>query len=61
MIKPKTAHIKIECPIDDFYQEWEQKEDSEPTQKDYDAWAYSKTRSFLDSNRYIIFNSIRLE
>jgi hypothetical protein len=38
-IKPKTAYIEFDCPIEDFFEEWGDGNDTEPIQEDYDNWA----------------------
>jgi hypothetical protein len=50
-IKPKKAVIEVDCPIDDFFYEWENDGDKtgiDPTQADYDRWAFEKARKILE-------------
>jgi hypothetical protein len=61
MIKPKTAIIEIECPVDDFFCEWEESgENVEPTQLDYDKWALSTSMGFLQNHKYELDNYLKL-
>ena len=47
-IKPKKAVIEVDCPIDDFFYDWERENKTEPTQEDYDRWAIERTRKSLE-------------
>jgi hypothetical protein len=47
-IKPKKAVIEVDCPIDDFFFSWEYENVTEPTQEDYDRWAFERTRKSLE-------------
>ena len=58
-ITPKIAYIEIECPIDDFYDEWE--EDEEPTQEDYDNWLFSNAMGFFQRYQFELDNYLKLK
>jgi hypothetical protein len=60
-IKPKTAYIEFDCPIDDFFEEWEDSFDTEPTQKDYDDWAFATAMGFLERYKYELDNYLKLK
>ena len=63
-ITPKTAYIEVECPIDDFYDEWEDDWDNIgtlPTQEDYDNWAFSTAMGFFERNKYELDNHLKLK
>lgn len=60
-IKPKTAYLEIDCSIDYFFDEWNDSEDVEPTQKDYDKWALSTAMGFLEYHRFELDNYLKLK
>jgi hypothetical protein len=60
-IKPKTAVVEVECPIDDFLDDWEYENTADPTQEDYDKWAYSTAMGFFERYRYELDNHIKLK
>jgi hypothetical protein len=61
-IKPKTAYIEIDCSIDDFFEEWEEMEEpGEPTQEDYDKWAFATAMGFLEWHRFELDNYLKLK
>ena len=63
-IKPKTAIVEVDCPIDNFFDEWENDGDNigvEPTQEDYDKWAQSIAMGFFERYRHELDNYIKLK
>jgi hypothetical protein len=63
-IKPKIAYIEIECPIEDFFDEWEDNGDNigvEPTQKDYNDWAFGTAMEFFERYKYELDNHLKLK
>lgn len=61
-IIPKTAYIEIDCPIDDFYDEWEDwGGEIDPTQNDYDIWALATAMGVLECRRHELDNLLFLK
>ena len=63
-IKPKTAIVEVDCPIDNFFDDWENDGDNigvEPTQEDYDKWAQSIAMGFFERYRHELDNYIKLK
>jgi hypothetical protein len=60
-IKPKTAYIEFDCPIEDFFEEWEDGNDAEPTQEDYDNWAFGTAMGCFERYRYELDNHLKLK
>lgn len=64
IIIPKIAYIEVECPIDDFYDEWEDNWDNIgtlPTQEDYDNWLFSTAMGFFQRYQYELDNHLKLK
>lgn len=61
-IRPVVAYVEYDCPIEDFYDEWEALDDvEEPTQKDYEDWAFTTAMGFLQRDRYELDDRIKLK
>ena len=63
-ITPKTAYLEIDCSIDYFFDEWEDNGDNigvEPTQEDYDKWAFATSMGFLERYKYELDNYLKLK
>jgi hypothetical protein len=60
-IKPKTAYIEIECPIDKFFFVWDNDKENQPTQEDYDRWAIENAEQFLEDEKYELDNHLKLK
>jgi hypothetical protein len=60
-VKPKTAYIEFDCPIEDFFEEWEDGNDTEPIQEDYDNWAFGTAMGCFERYRYELDNHLKFK
>ena len=61
MIKPKIAYIEFnDSNLEDFYEEWENNEDTEPTQEDYDDWLIQRVVVFFENFKGCYDNYVKL-
>jgi hypothetical protein len=62
-IRPKKAYIEFDFPIDDFFDEWEDLDNGgvEPTQQDYDDWAFATAMGLFERYRHELDNHLKLK